>query len=97
MKDIVESDAILLVIDMSEDIESIKEKIDVCLSTLREIGINKEKTKIIKVLNKKDIVKDLESKIAEIGIEEPYIAVSALRKEGIKELRNLISLFLQAK
>ncbi len=97
MKDIVESDVILLVIDMSEDIGSIKKKIDVCLSTLREIGIDKEKTKVIKVLNKKDIVKDLESKIAEIGIEEPYIAVSALRKEGIRELRNLISLFLQAK
>jgi GTP-binding protein HflX len=91
MKDIVESDLILLVLDVSESTDYIAKKRDVCISTFREIGINRDRTKIITVLNKTDLVDDADERIAKVGIEEPYIKVSALKREGIGELRELIS------
>ncbi len=96
MRDIVESDLILLVVDMSESVDSIKSKLDVCLSTLREIGIDKQRTAIVRVLNKIDLVENLERKIQEVNVEWPYVAISALQREGIDEVRNLISKILRA-
>jgi len=91
MKDIVESDLILLVVDVSERVESIAKKMDLCLSTFREIGIDRDRTSIMTVLNKTDLVDDVDERITEAGIEWPYMKVSALKREGIGELREFIS------
>ena len=54
LEESLNADILLLVIDVSEDLEEVQRKIDVCLDVLREL--NTDFGKIILTLNKKDLI-----------------------------------------
>ena len=93
LRDIVESDVILLVIDSSESIATIRSKMEVCLSNLREIGMDRSRSVLITVLNKIDLLQEqsVEEVVKGAQIEWPFIAVSALEGLGMEELKKIIS------
>ena len=89
--DIVHSKFILLVVDVNESVETMIKKMDICSETLRKIGVNRDKTRIITVFNKIDLVPYPEKKIEETGIKEGYVAVSGLSSENLGALRSIFS------
>lgn len=88
----INADLILLVVDCSEDTETVTRKLDCCRRTLREIGvINKP---IITVLNKLDLtseeaVKKLETYMEDMALNP--VAISALRGTNMSSLRETIA------
>jgi GTP-binding protein HflX len=98
LRDIVDSDIILIIVDISEKIEEIEKKIEICTSTLRDIGVNKEKTKVIAVFNKIDKIE--EERVYEImdslSITMPYVPISAMDGKNLGTLKDMVtSLLLQ--
>ena len=88
----INADLILLVVDCSEDTETVTRKLDCCRRTLREIGvINKP---IITVLNKLDLtseeaVKKLETYMEDMALNP--VAISALHGTNMSSLRETIA------
>ena len=81
LEEIIEADLIIQVIDYSD--KNYKKHIEVTNNTLKEIGVTD--IPVVYVFNKSDLVLD---KIP--VVEENYIYMSALRKEGLNELVKLI-------
>ncbi|MEM3040775.1 MAG: GTPase HflX [Nitrososphaerota archaeon] len=96
LMEIAEADLILLVIDASEPVETMREKLDASLSTLRQIGVTN--TPIIIVLNKNDIAPptNLEEAAKVIGQSYPVINISAKRGDNIEGLHRVVSQFLNS-
>lgn len=95
LEEIVLSDLVLLIIDSSDDLNSLHQKIDTSFRELRDIGVNSQ---IIIVLNKIDLIskKDLENKIRflenlEISKNRKIIGISAKSEKYIKNLLDLIN------
>jgi GTP-binding protein HflX len=81
---------VLLLIDASEDIESIRIKYITCMRILEELKVNK--SKILLVFTKYDKVgsEEIISQIADsLGVQEP-IAISATTGYGIHKMKSLI-------
>jgi len=90
LSEIVYSDLILLVVDLSDPLRMIADKIDSSLTILNEIGVTN--APILLVFNKIDrLVEDVNEKIAKLGVELPYVAISALRQTNVEELRARIA------
>lgn len=90
------SDLILLVVDVSESEEKIRNKIDCCLTTLEEIGANHTPTLI--VFNKRDLIssEELEKKITSLQpLTYDFITVSALKQENLDGLDRAVISHLQ--
>jgi GTP-binding protein HflX len=85
------ADLVLLVVDVSENIESIDTKLGSSRETLSELQVDPDR--VLLVLNKIDLLRDR----GQIGIEsDPVfkdfktVKVSAIRGEGMHQLRNRI-------
>lgn len=85
------SDLILLLVDVSEPIETIEEKTECSIDILREIGVFG--IPIILVLNKIDLINDdeLHEKISARRPDLPLVAVSSLTGRKLDELLTKVS------
>jgi len=91
LAEMVFSDLILLVVDVSEPVEDIRDKIDCCFATLEEIGANH--TPILFVFNKRDLVspRELEKKITSLQpLTYDFITVSALKQDNLTGLERAV-------
>lgn len=85
------ADLVLLMVDVSEDIESVSTKVASCRQTLNELEV--DPGKILLVLNKIDLLKDRGSlKIETDPIFRDYstVKISAVRGDGLRQLTNRI-------
>jgi len=95
LSDIMRADLILLVHDASDGAQEIKNKKEVCsemLAGMCEYSENARTPKIIHIINKIDKLNGSEERLKEISkaVGENSIAVSAIRGEGIEELKERI-------
>lgn len=95
LEEISYSDLIILIVDISESIEEILNKIYCSLSILREINVFE--TPILLVLNKIDKIsieelKEKEERLSNLNL--PYVSISALEKINIEDLINKLSSML---
>lgn len=92
LEELIYTDVIILVIDLSDSIFDLKKKVASCMQTLSEIGA--EWDKIIFVLNKSDLVSNQEIKekvrILNLTENKKWISVSALAEKNVDELKILI-------
>ena len=85
------ADLVLLMVDVSEDMESVSTKVTSCRQTLNELEV--DPGKILLVLNKIDLLKDRGSlKIETDPIFRDYstVKISAVRGDGLRQLTNRI-------
>jgi GTP-binding protein HflX len=82
---------ILLMVDVSEDIESISIKLDSCRYVLNELKVDPKK--ILLVLNKIDLLSDANSSIierADFFRDFETVKISAVRGDGLHQLKNRV-------
>ena len=92
LEEIEVADLVLLLVDISEDIQEVREKLDTSLRELREIGV---KSSILIVFNKIDELDErtLKEKIENLGDlinGLPYVAISIRKRKNIDKLLELI-------
>jgi GTP-binding protein HflX len=92
LEELVHSDVIILVIDISDPISELKKKFSSCMRTLSELGV--EKDRVVYALNKSDLLKndEIEKKINILNLTEnkKLISVSAKTGKNIHELKDMI-------
>ncbi|MCW4030901.1 MAG: ATP/GTP-binding protein [Candidatus Bathyarchaeota archaeon] len=91
LEETIYSDLILLVIDLSESIEKIEKKINVCLETIERIGASS--IPLITVLNKIDLLKDVETEQKVEALKAKItnsILISALQQKNLERLKQEI-------
>jgi GTP-binding protein HflX len=92
LEELIYTDVIILVIDVSDSLFELKKKFASCMRTLNEVGV--EQDKIIFVLNKSDLISNFEIqeriKILNLTDSKKWIAVSALAGKNLNELKTLI-------
>jgi GTP-binding protein HflX len=90
LEELTYADLVLLVIDASESLDSIRIKFRSCKEILGDLGVDPKKTLLI--LNKMDLVPDRASALAADGLYEGFSTqrTSAIRGDGMRQLRNLI-------
>ena len=93
LKEIKEADILINVLDASHP--RIEEQNQATYTVLRDLEI--ENKPIINVLNKIDLLKNSYPLARLERIMEPAVAISALGKDGLKELLKKITLFLKEK
>ena len=85
------ADLVLLMLDVSEEVDSIRVKLGSCRQTLSELGVDPKK--ILLVLNKIDLLKDGSiDRIEEDALFKEFatVKISAVRGDGLHQLRNRI-------
>lgn len=85
------ADLVLLLIDVSEEIESIRIKLECCKDILNQLEVSPNK--ILFALNKIDLLKEAAwEQIEENGLFDglPYVKISALRGDGLRQLKNRV-------
>jgi len=91
LEETIYSDLIILVLDMSEPLEMIEKKNNICLETIDRIGASG--IPILTTLNKIDLLEKTEVeeklKILETKIKNPVL-ISALRKTNLEPVKNVI-------
>ena len=92
LEELIYTDVIILIIDISDSILDLKKKVASCMQTLSEVGA--DWNKIIFVLNKSDLVSNQEIiekvKILNLAENKKWISVSALAEKKMDELKILI-------
>ena len=92
MEELIYTDIIILVIDVSDPLFDLKKKFASCMRTLNDVGV--EQDRIIFALNKSDLVSNYEIqeriKILNLTDNKKWIAVSALAEKNLTELKTLI-------
>ena len=92
LEELIHTDIIILVVDISDSIFDLRKKFASCMRTLSELGV--EMDKIVFALNKSDLVnyEQVEEKIEILGLKDnkKKIAVSAKTGQNITELKDLI-------
>jgi len=92
LEELIYTDVIILVIDVSDSLFELKKKFASCMRTLNEVGV--EQDRIIFALNKSDLVSNYEIqervKILNLTDNKKWIAVSALAGKNLNELKILI-------
>ncbi|MEM1944617.1 MAG: GTPase HflX [Nitrososphaerota archaeon] len=89
LSEFIYADLILLVVDVSEKLEEIDEKLNTCITVLQEVGVRN--IPILVVFNKLDLCKDSAyEKVAALRMEQPYVVISARTGENIDVLENMI-------
>jgi GTP-binding protein HflX len=89
------ADLILLLIDCSEEIESIRTKYNSCWQVLRELKV--DESKVIIILTKYDDSQGhhlTESIAKDLGLDDP-IVISSKTGYGIRRLKNTVTSFLR--
>ncbi|MBI3841496.1 MAG: GTPase HflX [Thaumarchaeota archaeon] len=85
------ADLVLLMVDVSEDIDSVGVKLNSCRKTLEELGVDPQK--VLLVLNKIDLLADRgQNKIELVPMFKDFslIKISAVRGDGMHQLRTRI-------
>ena len=87
LEETIFSDVILLVVDISEEIEEIKRKVSVCLDTIKDIGATG--VPIVTALNKIDLLtkREVEERLDELREVPNPVPISALRGFNINLLK----------
>ena len=87
LEETIFSDVILLVVDISEEIEEIKRKVSVCLDTIKNIGATG--VPIVTALNKIDLLtkREVEERLDELREVPNPVPISALRGFNINLLK----------
>jgi len=92
LEELIYTDAIILVIDVSDSLFDFKKKFASCMRTLSEVGV--ERDVVIYTLNKSDLVSDYEIKekvkILNLQDNKKWISVSALAGKNLDKLKSLI-------
>ncbi|MGI0003063.1 MAG: GTPase HflX, partial [Nitrosopumilaceae archaeon] len=85
LEELIYTDVVILVIDISDPIFELKKKFRSCISTLEELGVDQDK--IIFVLNKSDLVlaDEIMEKVDYLGLKEnkKWLSISAVTKQNI--------------
>ena len=96
LEELVYTDVVIVVIDISDNALELRKKFKSCISTLDEIGVNKDK--MIFVLNKSDLIpkEEVLEKANQIGLEDnkKWLPISSTTGYNIAQLKNLIYLAL---
>jgi GTP-binding protein HflX len=91
LEETIYSDLIILVLDMSESLEMIEKKNNICLETIDRIGASG--IPVLTTLNKIDLLEEKEVeeklKVLETKIKNPVL-ISALHKTNLEPVRNVI-------
>ncbi len=92
LEELLYSDLVVVVIDVSDSLFDLKKKFNSCKKTLNEIGV--EQDRIIYALNKAELLDQNEilEKVEYLGLEEnkKWIPVSAKTGQNTKEFKELI-------
>ena len=92
LEELLYSDLVVVVIDVSDSLFDLKKKFQSCKKTLNEIGV--EQDRIIYALNKAELLDQNEilEKVGYLGLEEnkKWIQVSAKTGQNTKEFKELI-------
>jgi len=99
LEEFIYTNAVILVIDISEPIFELKRKYRSCMGTLEELGVNYDK--IIFALNKSDLVlpDEIMEKVDYLGLKEnkKWLPISAVTKQNILQLKDLLLIMLESK
>ncbi len=92
LEEIKVADLILLLVDISEDIKEVREKLDTSLKELRDIGV---KSPILIVFNKidglsKDALEEKINNLTDLINSHPFVAISVKERKNIDKLLELI-------
>ncbi|MHB8545295.1 MAG: GTPase HflX [Nitrosotalea sp.] len=92
LEELVYTDVVIVVIDISDTILELRKKFKSCISTLDEIGVNKDK--MIFVLNKSDLIskEELSEKASQLDLtnNKKWLAISSSTGFNIAQLKTLI-------
>ena len=98
LEELIYTDIVILVIDVSDSLFELKKKFASCMRTLNEVGV--EQDRIIFALNKSDLVSNYEIqervKILNLTDNKKWIAVSALAEKNLNELKILIKNIIES-
>ncbi len=99
LEELIYTDVVILVIDISDPIFELKKKFRSCIGTLEELGVDQDK--IIFVLNKSDLVlaDEIMEKVDYLGLKEnkKWLSISAVTKQNILQLKDLLLIILESK
>jgi len=92
LEELVYTDVVIVVIDVSDNIFELRKKFKSCISTLDEIGVNKDK--MIFVLNKSDLIpkEEVLEKAKQLGLEDnkKWLPISSINGYNNNQLKSLI-------
>jgi GTP-binding protein HflX len=92
LEELVYTDVVIVVIDISDPILELRKKFKSCISTLDEIGVNKDK--MVFVLNKSDLIskEEISEKASQLGMEDNrrWLPISSTTRYNITQLKSLI-------
>ena len=91
LEELTYADLVLLMLDVSENEESVRIKLNSCRETLAELNV--DPTKILLALNKIDLLKDGGARQIEANplfSEFSVVKISAVRGDGMTQLKNRI-------
>jgi len=98
LEELIHTDIIIVVVDISDSLFDLKKKFASCMRTLSELGV--EMDKIIFALNKSDLltIDKIEEKIEILNLREykKRIIVSAKTGNNISELKDLVKNIIQS-
>ncbi len=92
LEEMVYSDTIIVVLDISDNMTNLKKKYRSCMSTLNQLGI--ERAKLVFALNKVDkvTIPHMEACLDTLDIKrQRWVAISAVTGQGLQSLRQLVS------
>ena len=92
LEEIKVADLILLLVDISEDIKEVREKLDTSLKELRDIGVE---SPILIVFNKidglsKDALEEKINNLTDLINSHPFVAISVKERKNVGRLLELI-------
>jgi GTP-binding protein HflX len=97
LEELIYTDSVILVIDISDPIFELKKKFRSCIGTLEELGVDQDK--IIFALNKSDLVlpDEISEKVDYLGLREnkKWLPISAVTKQNISQLKDLLLIILE--
>ncbi|MFQ5440748.1 MAG: GTPase HflX [Nitrosopumilaceae archaeon] len=92
LEELIYTDIVILVIDISDSVFELKKKFASCMRTLNDVGV--EQDRIIFALNKSDLISNYEIqervKILNLTDNKKWITVSALAEKNLEGLKTLI-------
>lgn len=92
LEELVYTDVVIVVIDISDKVLELRKKFKSCISTLDEIGVSKDR--MVFVLNKSDLVsrEEIVEKANQLGLmnDKKWLAVSSSTGFNIPQLKTLI-------
>lgn len=99
LEELIYTDVIILVIDVSDSQLDLKKKVSSCMQTLSEVGANWDK--IIFALNKSDLVsnQEIQEKVKILNLMEnkKWISISSLAEKNLDKLKILIKNIIENK